>query len=170
MIENKYLEMPSDVLKTHFDQFKEAISKNTEMDAKQFFGEPMTAEQTEKLQNYDSLTSQVKELSTAASAKDLSDNEITLAQASIDRAVSDIRKVDPDAPLGSILDSKFNNLEKLSILGKIEGIVTHYTGAINTIKAELAPTGEETTTQKYSAPKPTEESAADLIKTAMKVE
>lgn len=162
--ENKYLEMPKDVLLEHAKQLKEAAGTKI-VDLTQCFGAPKTEDELQKLKDYESVSAKVVELSKDAATKELTDNEVVLAQASIDRAVSDIRKIDPDAPLEAILSSKFNNLDKLAILGGYQPVVEHYTAAISTIKTEL---GKKTSTsQGFAAPETGDETAASIIESML---
>ena len=167
-IENPYTDMKQDVLSTHLTQLAEVVKGSTEIDVKQIFGiadASISKEDQVKIDQHDSLTSKVDELSKVASAKDLTDNEVILSQASIDRAVSDIKKIDVDAPLSTVLDSKFNNLDKLSILKMTEDTVSHYVDQVATIKKEVGAGKPDSTTQTFGeAPASTSgESAASII-------
>jgi len=145
---NPYTDMPQDVLTKHLEQLSTVV-KDKKVDVTQYFGAPPSEEDKNKIEQFDPLTAKVKELTDASSSKDLSDNEKVLSQASIDRIVSDIKKIDADAPLAAVLESKFNNLDKISILGSVQGMIEHYTGQITTIKKELGSksgTGNETQT------------------------
>ena len=158
--------MTSEVFNTHLTQLKEVVDTK-KIDITQIFGEPITKEDKEKLEKVDTLTSEVRTLSEKASEKDLTENEQVLAQASIDRAVSDIRKIDKDAPLDKVLHSKLNNLQKLEVLSGTQEMVEHYANQIATIRTELAPPGDGTgapgVQQTFSTP-PTNATAADIIK------
>lgn len=153
-IKNPYPDMPNDVLTEHLKQIG-AVVKEKKLDVTQYFSSPLSEEDKNRIKNYDTQTAKVKELSEAASAKDLSETETKLSQASIDSLVNDIRKVDPDAPLAPILESKFNNLEKLDILRGTGSIVSHYVDQIATIKKEVGKKdkGGEGTQQTFSKPK-----------------
>lgn len=163
--ENPYPEMPADVLAKHIEQIS-AVIKEKKVDVTQFFGGPISEEDKNKIDKFDSLTSEVKTLSEAASSKDLSNTEVILSQTSIDRVVSDIKKIDKDAPLESVSTSKFNNLEKIQVYGIVEGIVTHYAGREAAIRKELAPGGDKgTTEQQFSKPEIKSGDAEALVKT-----
>lgn len=162
---NPYEEMSTDVFQEHLKQLKDVVDTK-KIDITQIFGEPITDEDKEKLKKVDTLTSEVKTLSEKTSKEDLTENEQTLAQASLDRTVSDIRKIDKDAPLDGVLHSKLNNLQKLEILNASQAMVEHYTAQIATIRTELAPpeAGAGTAAQQtFSVPKG-ESSAEDIIK------
>ena len=161
---NPYIDMPQDVLTKHLEQLSTVI-KDKKVDVTQYFGAPPSEEDLNKIKEFEPLTAKVKELTDASSVKDLSDNETILSQASIDRIVSDIKKIDADAPLAAVLESKFNNLDKLSILGSVQGMVEHYTGQITTIKKELggSKAGEGTGTQTFGKPGSTDETAESII-------
>lgn len=163
---NPYAEMTEDVMKTHLTQLKEVVDSK-KIDVTQVFGEPITDADKEKLEKVDTLTSEVKTLSEKASKEDLTENEQVLAQANIDRTVSDIRKIDKDAPLDKVLNSKLNNLQKLGVLNATQEMVQHYTSQIATIRTELAPpadgSGAQGVQQTFSTP-PTKSSAEEIIK------
>lgn len=161
---NPYVEMTDDVMKTHLTQLKEVVDSK-KIDVTQIFGEPITEDDKEKMKKVDTLTSEVKKLAEEAGKKDLTDNEQILAQANIDRAVSDIKKIDKDAPLDAVLNSKLNNLQKLEVLSGTQALVEHYTGQIATIRTELAPPadGSVSTQQTFSVPD-SKSSAEDIIK------
>lgn len=154
--------MTEDVLKTHITQLQEAVTQK-KVDVTQFFGEPITDEAKKKLQERDELEAKVKELSEKAGATNLSESEQKLAGATIDRIVRDIKSIDPNAPLGHVLDSKFNNLDKIDILGGYQKAVEHYQNQIATLKRELKPDGNESATQTFSSPKGTEDDASKII-------
>ena len=169
-IKNPYPEMPEDVLSEHLKQIG-AVVKEKKVDVTQYFGASVSEDDKNKLEQFDVQAKTIKELNEAASAKDLTENEKILSQASIDSMVSDIRKVDPDAPLLSILESKFNNLDKLSILSGTEGIVDHYVGQISTLKKEFSEktgNGTQTGQQTFSTPG-TKSSAQEIIVEMTKV-
>lgn len=161
---NPYLDMPEDVLKVHITQLKSVID-NKKIDVQQFFGQPIKDEEKEKLKNYDTLQTQVKDLSEKASKENLSDTEAKLAQATIDRVVSDIKKIDKDAPLDKVLNSKFNNLQKLDILAGTQDLVTHYTAQMDTLRQEIGSPGQPGM-QTFSKPA-SEGTAVDIIKSML---
>lgn len=163
-VKNPYTEMTPDVLTKHLEQLSSHV-KEKKVDVTQYFGTPISQEDQDKLGTVDSLNTKVKELNEAASAKDLSDNEKILAEASIARVVSDIRKIDKDAPLGAVLESKFNNLDKLAILSSVQGMVEHYTGQLTTIKKELGTksSGTSSTDQSFGKPNTGDKTAAEII-------
>jgi hypothetical protein len=152
-VKNPYAEMTSDVITQHLEQLKSVVEEK-KIDVTQFFGEPasISPEDQSKIDQHDSLTSQVKTLTEAESAKNLSDNEAKLAQASFDRAVSDIKTIDPSVPLESIVSTKFNNLEKYDIMSGVKPIVEHYQAQIATLRKEIGGSGDAATTQKFAAP------------------
>ena len=158
--------MTEDVMKTHLTQLKEVVDSK-KIDVTQVFGEPITEEDKENLKKVDTLTSEVKTLSEKASKEDLTENEQVLAKANIDRAVSDIKKIDKDAPLDKVLNSKLNDLQKLDVLSGTQAMVEHYTSQIATIRTELAPAGDGAgagnVQQTFSTPKG-DSTAADIIK------
>ncbi len=164
--------MTDDVMKTHLTQLKEVVDSK-KIDVIQFFGEPITEEDKENLKKVDTLTSEVKTLSEKASKEDLTENEQVLAQANIDRTVSDIRKIDKDAPLDKVLHSKLNNLQKLEVLSGTQAMVEHYTSQIATIRTELAPpadgAGATGVQQTFSTPG-TKNTAEDIIKSMIPAE
>ena len=160
---NPYKDMPQDVLTKHLEQLS-TIVKDKKVDVTQYFGAPPSEEDQNKIKEFEPLTAKVKELTDVASSKDLSDNEKVLSQASIDRIVSDIKKIDADAPLAAVLESKFNNLDKISILGSVQGMVEHYTGQITTIKKELgSKSGAEGGTQTFGKPPAGDKTAENII-------
>ena len=161
---NPYVEMPEDVLKTHLEQIKSVIGTK-KIDVTQFFGEPITQEQKDKIAKSDELANKVKELSDKASKENLTDNEAKLAQASVDRIVNDIRKIDKDAPLDKVLDSKFNNLQKLDILAGTQDVIQHYTSQMETLRQEIGSQGQPNL-QTFGKPA-TNDSAADIIKSML---
>ncbi len=163
---NPYTDMPQDVLNKHLEQLS-VVVKDKKVDVAQYFSASISKEDQEKIDQADTQTAKIKELSEAASAKDLSENEKILSQATIDRVVSDIRKIDTDAPLASVLESKFNNLDKLSILGGVQQIVEHYVEQIATVKKEVG-SGAKTGTQTFGKAKETG-SAEDIIKEIYKL-
>ena len=158
--------MTDDVMKTHLKQLKEVV-ESKKIDVIQFFGEPITEADKEKIAKVDTLTSEVKTLSEKASKEDLTENEQVLAQANIDRTVSDIKKIDKDAPLDRVLNSKLNNLQKLEVLNGAQAMVEHYTSQIATIRTELAPPADGVSAtgvqQTFSVPKG-DSTAEDIIK------
>jgi len=147
---NPYKDMPEDVLSTHLKQLS-TIVKEKKIDVTQYFSTDLSKEDQDKIKQVGPLTAKVKELTDAASAKDLSDNEKILSQASIDRIVSDIKNVDADAPIATVLESKFNNLDKLTILGSVQTMIQHYADQVATIKKELG-SGTKQGTQTFSKP------------------
>ena len=157
---NPYTDMPDDVLKTHLEQLS-TIVKDKKIDVTQYFSTNLSKEDQDKIASVSGLQAKIKELTESASAKDLSDNEKILSQASIDRIISDIKNIDTDAPLADVLDSKFNNLDKLTILGSVQTMVQHYADQVATIKKEVG-SGTEKGTQTFSKPKETG-SAKDII-------
>lgn len=163
---NPYTDMPQDVLDTHLEQLS-VVVKDKKVDVTQYFSTSISKEDQDKIDQADTQTAKIKELTDAVSSKDLSDNEKILSQASIDRIVSDIRNIDTDAPLASVLESKFNNLDKLSILGGVQRIVEHYAGQIATIKKEVG-SGTKTGTQTFGKAKDAG-SAEDIIKELYKI-
>lgn len=165
---NPYTEMTESVLTEHLKQLKTVVEEK-KIDVSQYFGASLSDDDKTKLKQYDSLSAQVKELSTAAASKNLSDNEVRLSQASIDVAVNDLRKLDPHVPLDQILDSNFNNIEKLDILNGVKPIVEHSMASLETLRKEIPQSGTEVTgTQKFQEPKPGDETAAEIIEQMIK--
>ena len=162
-VKNPYTEMTPDVLETHLKQLKSVVEEK-KIDVTQFFGaaDPISSEDKAKIDQHDSLTSQVNTLNEAASKGELSDVEARLAQTNFDRAVSDIKEVDPDVPLESITSVKFNNLEKYDILSGVKPIIKHYQSQINVLRKEIGDKAE-VTTQKFAAPE-NSSSASELVK------
>ncbi len=161
---NPYLEMPEDVFKTHLGQIKTVID-DKKLDVSQFFGEPITDSDKEKIKQVDTLQTKVDELAEKANSDKLTDNETKLAQSNIDRLVSDIKKIDKDAPLEDVLKSKFNNLDKLDILNGTQKVVAHYTAQIETIRNEI-PSQGAAGTQTFAKPATPDESSkiiTDLV-------
>ena len=160
---NPYIDMPQDVLNKHLEQLS-AVVKDKKVDVTQYFGAPPSEEDQDKIKQFEPLTAKVKELTDVASSKDLNDIEKVLSQASIDRIVSDIKKIDADAPLAAVLESKFNNLDKISILSSVQGMVEHYTGQITTIKKELgSKSGTGSETQTFGKPGSGDKTAESII-------
>ncbi len=157
--------MTPEVINTHLGQLKEVVDSK-KIDVTQIFGEPITTEDKEKIDKVDTLTSEVKKLAEEAGKKDLTENEQVLAQSNIDRAVSDIKKIDKDAPLDAVLNSKLNNLQKLEVLSGTQALVEHYTGQIATIRTELAPAdaGAGTSVQQTFSVPASKSTAEDIIK------
>lgn len=167
--ENPYITMPVDVLTKHLEQIS-SIVKEKSIDVSQMFGVSISAEDEKKIAGYETLEKQVETLNTAASSKDLTVNELALAQSSIHRLESDIKGIDSTAPIGTILSSKFNGLEKLEILNLAQGIVAHYTDKMTVLKAELETTNKAVNAeQQFGAPAEVagkaEEIVADIMKT-----
>ena len=163
---NPYTDMPDDVFKTHLEQLS-TIVKDKKIDVTQYFSTELSKEDQDKIASVSGLQAKIKELTESASAKDLSDNEKILSQASIDRIISDIKNIDTDAPLAAVLESKFNNLDKLTILGSVQTMVQHYVDQVATIKKELG-TGTAKGTQTFSKSKG-EGSAEEIITKMYKI-
>lgn len=163
---NPYSDMPVDVLQKHLEQLKTVVTEK-KINVTQFFGEPIKTEDKEKLEKYDSLQSKVDELSKKASKENLTDNESKLADATVNRIVSDIKKIDKDAPIEGVLKSNFNNLQKIEILNETQGIVQHYTGQMDTLRTELGNQPGTPGTQTFSKPTGGSETAAELIKSML---
>ena len=166
-VKNPYAEMTTDVLETHLKQLKSVVEEK-KIDVTQYFGEPekISTEDQSKIDQHDSLTTQLKTLNDTASSKELTDNEAILAQANLDRAVSDIKSIDDSVPLDSIVSVKFNNLEKYAILSGVKPIVEHYKKREEILRKEIGDKGA-TTTQKFSKPEDTSDAAtlvAEVIK------
>lgn len=133
---NPYIEMPKDIVEKHLSQIKEVIG-DKQINVQQMFGLGVSDEDKEKIEKFDSLTSQVSKLQEASASRELSETESRLAKASIDRLVSDIKVIDENAPLESVLNSKFNNLEKIDMLSGTKDMVKHYADRIEAVKSEL---------------------------------
>lgn len=169
-IENPYEKMDQDVLKTHLEQLAKVV-KGTEIDVKQFFGietTPVSVEDQAKIDQHSSLTSEVSKLTTEASAKDLSPEAIATTQVGIDGLLTQIKSIDANVDVSTI-GSKFNNLERMSILNDLKPLIEGYVAQIATIKKELGSKDTASGTQTFEAPKSTE-SAADIIKSLIKTE
>lgn len=150
--DNPYLEMPKDVITQNVDLIKEAMTEKG-MQVDQFFGAALSDEDKSKLENYGKLDEKVKELSKAAASKNLSEDTIKLAEASLNREINDLKKLDPDLPIESLTNNKFNALERLDVVNVIRPFVDHGISSINTLKTELVKAKEETTNQDFGAPK-----------------
>lgn len=167
-VKNPYAEMTSDVLNQHLAQLKSVVEEK-KIDVTQFFGEApsISSEDQSKIDQHDSLTSQVKTLNEAASSKDMSDIEAKLAQTSFDRAVSDIKLIDSNVPLDSITSIKFNNLDKYDILSGVKPIIEHYKAQEVALRKEISGDGTKDVTQKFAAPE-NKSTAAELVAEVIK--
>lgn len=160
--ENPYIKMPDDVFKEHLTQLKTVVDEK-KIDVTQFFGEPITKEDKEKLEKVDTLQTQVDTLSEEKNKKDLSETEEKLAQANIDNIVGDIKKIDKDAPLDTVLKSNFNALDKLEILKGTRQTVEFYAEQMNTLREQIPSQGTDVN-QRFSKPAPGADSAESIIK------
>lgn len=163
-VENPYEKMTADVLQQHIDQMSEVV-KGKGIDVTQAFGiaaPSISADDQAKLEKFDSLTSEVEKLTAEASAKDLSPEAVATTQVGIDGLVAQIASIDADVDVSKI-GSKFNNLERMSILNDVKPLIEEYAGRIALVKKEIGSKGTDEVTQTFSAPKP-EVSAADMIK------
>ncbi len=166
---NPYTDMPKDVLDTHLKQLS-AVVKEKEIDITQVFSIPkvsISKDDQEKIDQYASLTSQVETLTAAESAKNLSDVEAKLAKSNFERVVSDLKKIDENVPLASLIGTKFNNLDKADILSGVVPIVEHYKAAEATLRKEIGDKPATDVTQQFSEPASTGTSD-DIIKELVK--
>lgn len=162
--ENPYLKMPTDVLIKHIEQVADAVKGKTEIDVTQMFGVPtISADDQVKIDEHATLTSQVEKLSADASAKDLTPDMVRISQVSIDSSVGGLKGIDKDVPLESVLSSKFNNMEKLDILGIVKPIVEHYSGVVETIRKEVGSKDPAAVDQKFSTPEDKDATGAKII-------
>jgi len=170
-IENPYEKMDKDVLITHLGQLSKVV-KGAEIDVKQFFeiaDAALSEADQSKLDQHASLTSEVEKLSKEASAKDLSPEAIATTQVGIDGLLSQIKSIDADVDVSTI-GSKFNNLERMSILNDVKPLIEKYVAQIATIKKEIgSKDSTEKGTQTFTAPKGTE-TAASIIKSMNKTD
>ena len=162
-IENPYTKMTEDVLQTHLTQMSEVV-KAKQMDVKQFFGiaqATISPEDQSKIDAFGTLTSEVEKLTKESAAKNLSPEAVQISQIGVDSVLSQIKALDPTVDLSSV-GSKFNNLEKISILNDVKPIIEKYVGQVASIKKELdSKTGSGSTNQQFGAPEDT--SSAEAI-------
>jgi len=168
-VENPYKDMDAKTLGTHLEQLSSVV-KGTEIDVKQYFGiadaSISDADQT-KIDQHASLTSEVSKLTAEASAKDLSPEAVATTQVGIDGLLSQIKSIDSDVDVSTI-GSKFNNLERMSILNDVKPLIEKYVAQIATIKKEIGnKDSTENGTQTFSSPKGTE-TAASIIESMNK--
>lgn len=169
-IENPYVEMPTDVLTKHLEQLGK-IAQEKGIEVKQFFGiadVSLSAEDQAKLDQHPNLVAEVEKLTAASSSKDLSEADIATTQVGIDGLLSQISDIDANIDVSKI-GSKFNNLERMSILNDIKPLIADYVGRIETVKKEIGAKPTTEVNQQFSAPKG-DISAADIIKAATKIE
>jgi len=167
---NPYVDMPADVLATHLEQIGK-IAQEKGLEVKQFFGiadVSVSAEDQAKIDQHSTLVAEVEKLTTASGARDLSPADIATTQVGIDGLLSQIKSIDANIDVSSI-GSKFNNLERMSILNDVKPLIASYMGRIALVKKELGTKPTTDVTQQFSAPKDSE-TAGDLIRNATKVD
>ncbi len=166
-IENPYEKMEKDVLQTHIEQLSSVV-KVQEIDVKQFFGIAevlISKEDQSKIDQHPSLVAEVDKLTLATSSKDMSEADIATTKVGLDGLLLQIKDIDANIDVSTI-GSKFNNLERMSILNDLKPLIADYVGQIATVKKEIGTKPVETD-QQFSAPKG-DKSASDLIKAATK--
>ena len=171
IIENPYEKMTEEVFQTHLEQMS-SIIKTKEIDVKQVFGiadTSISAEDQAKLDSHASLTSEVEKLTKESAAKDLSPEAVQVTQIGVDSIMSQIKGIDSEVDLSSVA-SKFNNLERISILNDVKPIIEKYVSQIATIKKEIGNEGAKAGTQTFGKPEVKLGDAASIIQSMTKKE
>lgn len=151
--ENPYLEMDAKVFEEHMSQVKEAL-ESKKLSTYQFFGESLSEDTENKVKEHASLVEENKTLKEAAETSKtdkMSPETKKLASLTIDSTVNEIKAIDSDFPVESILNnSSLNEFQTIDVLKGVKQMAEYSKNSVESLRKEIG--NKQPGTQGYGAP------------------